>query len=257
MSGDVFVGEAGGCPFGGLDGVGDGSLGVGGGDCFVEVVGELGGVGVEVAGVDRLEGFTDLLVELGTLESPEFVVDTVAQEHVCEAESPDLSRNGRDQAGIDGGLEIGERRIGVGGGGCGDYGDPKFATCDSGDGQRVAGARREPIELAKDGLSDAPRQVDLPGFVGFDLVEAAFRGQEVDDLGQEEGISAGLIVEGGNQGRCCDTARGGLSDEMLDALGREAVELDASSRLLAGEVGEDLGALDVDVQFGVAVGSDE
>jgi hypothetical protein len=36
-----------------------------------------------------------------------------------------------------------------------------------------------------------------------------------------------------------------LGDEMLDAFAREAVELDATRRFLAGQVGEDLGARDI------------
>jgi len=132
--------------------------------------------------------------------------------------------------------------------------EPERAPADGGNRQDLVRRRREPVEPPPHHLADALRDGGLPPRLG--LAQPALRGEQPDDLTDEERVAARLVADPLSEltGRALDT--GDQLDEPADTGGIEPPQRDPPRTLGRGQVRERFGKRVVTAELDVAVGAD-
>jgi hypothetical protein len=121
-----------------------------------------------------------------------------------------------------------------------------------GDPEHLLARLGEHVEVALDGVAHAARERHLDRGLGVG-VEAPVRVEELDDLGQEERIAAGLLVQSGDE-RLAALAPGRVLDELGHRRAREALQVQRAARVLAHDLAQDPARDGVARELGIPVG---
>ena len=218
-----------------------------------EVVRELSEMGVEIGGVAGLEDLADLPMELYPATAGQAMVRGVPDQGVRESHASDHVGHLRDDADLDRLVEQLEDGITLEPSDAGQRIDLELATEYRAEGEQPVASIREVAQATADHLSHAlGNRQSRRGR----LAKASLRGQQPQDLADEQWIAFGLGMQQRAQfARGC--ARRRQLDEALDVARAEAGERDRSRDRLASQLGEGGSERVGDGRIDVAIRADD